>query len=39
MLAAGHGSIIKISATGSDAMVAVSSLVKLVEEDAEFNEI
>lgn len=39
MLAAGHGSVIKISALGSDADFAVATLVKLVEEDPEFNEI
>lgn len=39
MLAAGHGSIIKISASGTDAHFAVATLVKLVEEDSEFNEI
>ena len=40
MLAAGCGSILKISASGSDdAQYAVSSLIKLVEENTEFNEI
>jgi len=40
MLAAGQGSIIKISASGADdAQSAVSALVKLVEQDCEFNEI
>ncbi len=39
MLAAGQGSIIRITASGSDADFAVRSLVKLVEEDPEFNEI
>ena len=39
MLAAGNGSIIKISASGTDAQYAVDSLVRLVEHDSEFNEI
>jgi len=40
MLAAGQGSIIRISASGAeDAQSAVSALVKLVEEDNDFNEV
>ena len=39
MLAAGHGSTLKISATGPDAHKAVSTLVTLVESDPEFNEV
>lgn len=39
MLAAGNGSVIKISASGVDAQCAVDFLVKLIEQDTEFNEI
>ena len=39
MLAAGHGSTLKIYATGPDAHKAVNSLVTLVENDPEFNEV
>ena len=39
MLAAGHGSILKISAIGPDAHNAVNSLVELIENDPEFNEV
>lgn len=39
MLAAGHGSTLKISATGPDAHKAVASLVTLIESDPEFNEV
>jgi phosphocarrier protein len=39
MLAAGHGSILKISAIGHDAHKAINTLVTLVENDPEFNEV
>lgn len=39
MLAAGHKSTLKISAAGPDAHNAVNTLVDLVENDPDFNEV